>query len=364
MTNKDKYKMAALKAADWFVRSQIVEKRPNWDANNGRFPYHVHFPSGYITMGLNWTMARAIMVLLSAYKLSGKKVYLESAERATSYNKSLQILDKRSPHFGSIHEETPQSPYCYPRDAIECVQGYLMQYRFTGDKDLLYRADIYLKWYLKNAVHLFPGKGKWIIPEVRFDGALPRLTEAGAYQSGGGQVFYNAYLITKNNAYKRGCLLLADSYCKNWLANSSSGAEWHMGANDDGGAITLLCAYKLTRNEMYINTVTASMDKFIRNGYVDENRAGLPCTINTMLELGKIIGHDRYRGTLDKLLVMLLKRQDKCGGFKGEDENTDWYVKGADKDDFVVTRVTAYAALALFKAAGFKGYGYTADFAK
>ncbi|MBL8027097.1 MAG: hypothetical protein JNL74_11835, partial [Fibrobacteres bacterium] len=116
-SNKDKYKKAALKAADWFVNNQIVEKKPNWDANNGRFPYHIHLPSGYVTMGLNWTMGRAVMVLLSAFKATKNKRYLESAARAIAYNKTLQVMDSRDPNFGAIHEETPQSPYCYPRDA-------------------------------------------------------------------------------------------------------------------------------------------------------------------------------------------------------------------------------------------------------
>jgi len=361
-SNKDKYIRAALKAANWFVQNQIIEKKPNWDANHGRFPYHVHLPSGYSTMGLNWTMARAVMVLLSAYNATKKKVYFESAAHAIAYNKTLQILDARDPNFGAIHEETPQSPFCYPRDAIETIQGFLMFYRVTDDKDLLYRADIYLKWYLKKALLKHPEIGKWTIPEVRFDGGKPMLTAAGAYQGGGGKVFYNAYLLMGKPEYKKACITLADGYVDYWLVKREEGAAWHMGANDDGAAMSLLSAYKLTGNRKYLDSVKKMMDRYVEFGRNDTNRAGLPCTINTMIELTKLTGDKSYNKLIQELLAKLLKRQSSCGGFRGEDEPVEWHVKGADPDDFVVTRVTAYAGLALFKAAGLRGYGYTVEF--
>ncbi|MBL8027893.1 MAG: hypothetical protein JNL74_15835 [Fibrobacteres bacterium] len=237
-----------------------------------------------------------------------------------------------------------------------------MYYRVTGDKDMLYRTDIYLKWYLKNALLKNKEIGMWTIPEVRFDGQKPRLTAAGSYQAGGGQVFYNAYLLLKKPEYKKACITLADGYVDYWLKGGmKDGVLWHVGANDDGAAISALCAYKLTCNKKYLDGIIGQMARYAAEGHNDKNRAGLPCAINTMLELRKL-SRDKSRDKLiELLLAKLLKRQSSGGGFRGEDEPVKWYVKGANPDDFVVTRVTAYAALALFKAAGLKGFGYTVE---
>jgi len=49
---------AALKAADWFVATQVLLKKPHWDANHGRFVYTYHIPTKNRVLGLAWTQGR------------------------------------------------------------------------------------------------------------------------------------------------------------------------------------------------------------------------------------------------------------------------------------------------------------------
>ena len=83
------------------------------------------------------------------------------------------------------------------------------------------------------------------------------------------------------------------------------------------------------------------------------------------METDKAGGSKRYHKSVQNLMKEILAKQvknkDKLidGGFSGEDEVPDWYKVGAKSEEFVVTRTTAYATLALFKLEGViwgKGY--------
>lgn len=247
---------AALRGCDWFVNTQTNQVKPKWDANHGRVPYNIHIPTKEIVQGLNWSMARATYCLSTAYLRTQNSTYLEVARKAMNYAKTLQILDQKNPNYGAFHEETPHSPFCYPRDGIETAGGFLVLYSITKEKDLLRRAQIYLDWYFKKA-YVKAGKwGYWAKPEIRFDENAPSLTAFGAYQSGAGYILNYAYQLTKNSNYKKYCI----EYAKNTLNVYYSGniGPWlsepqgenqkeakHLNVNDDGQGISILAAYQL-----------------------------------------------------------------------------------------------------------------------
>lgn len=362
------YAKAAIKGCDWFVNSQTVQCRPYWDANHGRVPYNIHVPTGNVVQGLNWSMARATYCLLTAYARTADQKYLDCAQRAIDYTKTLQVMDHKDPNYGAFHEETPLSPYCYPRDAIETSGGMLALYSVTGEKDLLRRAELYLAWYLKKAFVKAGKWGRWAIPEVRFDGKEPGLTKFGAYQSGAGYILNYAYQLTGKSIYKNACLSYADSALK--VYDSNGVGPWLEGDrqiyNDDGMGISILCAYKITGDKKYLKACQNVCDYFAVNDCTKGGHAGLCCIANFMVETDKAGGTNRYpkaiKSILKKVMATQVKHANKLfnGGFCGEDEPTIWYVKNSKSKEYVVTRNTAYSVLALFKAEGLAwGKGYS-----
>ena len=362
------FSKAAIKGCDWFVNSQTIQCRPKWDANHGRVPYNIHMPTKSVVQGLNWSMARATYCLVTAYERTGEQKYLDCAEGAIGYAKTLQVMDSKDPNFGAFHEETPQSPFCYPRDGIETAGGFLALYSVTGEKELLRRGELYLDWYLKNA-YIKAGKwGKWAIPEIRFDGQKPHMTAFGAYQSGAGYILSYAYQLTGKAKYKTACINYADSALKMYYNGEIS--PWIEGGNqifnDDGMGVSILCAYQLTKNPKYLESCQNVCSYFAYHGYTGSGHAGLSCIVNLMIETDHVGGTSYYSKAIKLLLKDVLAKQvnhsNKLfnGGFAGEDEVPAWYAKNSKSEQFIVTRVTAYSVLSLFKAEGLAwGKGYS-----
>lgn len=376
------WSQAAVAACDWFVNSQVLQKRPNWDANHGRFLYNVHIPSLAATWGIGWTQARAVMCLLAGYRRTGDTKYLDCARRGLNYAKILQNLDARNPlTFGAFHEETPHSPFSYPRDAIEVADAFLQWHATTGDRDAIERANLFFRWFKRNAWTRFPGFGPWVKGSVRFDDekVAPR---PFACEMGCATILAHAYRATRNNTYRTMSLAIADSTMKNYLPpgqgplreSARTRLSQHTDAdgtiyNDDGGGVGLLNAYALTGRQKYLNAAMQIADYF--------NVARNPCPVfsgigsvaNFLLEVDHVTGRAEYRKTAERLARQLLRLQVKTGSplvkgaFRGEDEGGKWYVEGSKNDDFVTTRVTAYAALVLFKLEGVVWpRGYSTEF--
>lgn len=374
----NKYGKAAVSACDWFVNSQTNQCRPKWDANHGRVPYNIHMPTKSVVQGLNWSMARATYCLVTAFERTGKQDYLDAAKKAIEYAKTLQVMDSKDPNFGAFHEETQQSPFCYPRDGIETAGGFLALYAITGEKELLRRAELYLDWYFKKAYVKAGVWGYWTVPEIRFDNQKPNLTSFGAYQSGAGYILNYAYQLTGKAKYKKYCVEYAENTLKMYYSGQISpwvdkfkkvslqdGAK-HMGLNDDGQGISILAAYQLTKNPKYLKACQDVCDYYAQNEFSRKSHAGLCCVVNFMIETDFAGGTQRYAKAVQKLIKEVLAKQvknkDKLidGGFSGEDEVPDWYKVGAKSEEFVVTRTTAYATLALFKLEGVSwGKGYS-----
>lgn len=214
------YFEAAQRLADWMVRNQVQD----WEnANNGRFlgTYNPEKPSPDIFYSINWTTATTLKGMLLMYRRTGDKKYYDAAYRAGEYLKSLQILDARNPsYFGNFRENTPQTTWCYPRDTLTAAWGLLWMYEETGDKEYLYRVDIFNDWFLNYAK-----ADGWPLWEVNFRGEEPykNINLEGSFHGGVSAYFYDYGRITGDfSAAERGIKFIADHFIERFMKEDGS----------------------------------------------------------------------------------------------------------------------------------------------
>ena len=164
---REKARSGIATAADWAARNQIRHQWPKWNANAGRFPYHVHLSTHEIMWSTSWNTARTVQGLLSAYRVLGDAKYLEAAEWGLAYVKSLQVFAPEHPQArGAFIEETPLNDHVGPRDGVECTQALVAHYFETGNKTSLMRAGEYLDWLIRMTEEgIWPTSYVYILPE-------------------------------------------------------------------------------------------------------------------------------------------------------------------------------------------------------
>ena len=380
-------KRRALLGADWFIHTQIVSRKPAWDANHGRVPYNYHMPSGTLVGGLSWSQGRAIMCLLGAWELSGgKPAYLEAAVRCGTYLcQALQVMDTRDPRtFGAFREEVPASRFCYPRDAIEAAFGLLLLHVATGETDYLERCTIFADWYLTQAVD--PAVN-WPRGTVDFDDPRRDPHALRFFQAGGAPFFWHLYGITGTKRYlTSGVRMMADGLLDRFVdpasgAIRSPAADVHhavkqgavpVAINDDGAAIALTCAHRA------FGTPRGDQYREAARRYGQWLMTACPRPIPLwaapglhaveLTEIAALTGTPDHAAFARRLMAAHIRNQviapdqlDRHGAFRGEDEPADWYFKGGRAGDFLTTRSTAYGTLALLRLAGIVGPAYSAD---
>ena len=142
-------------AADWAVRNQVTDAWPFWDANRGRFPYHVLIDrkrraASKPMWSTCWKTARTVQGLYSAHAVTGKRAYLDAAERGLDYVATLQFLEPGYERYhGAFREDSPQGPHLAYRDGIEAIQALISGYLATGSERWLRRAVIGADWSLR-----------------------------------------------------------------------------------------------------------------------------------------------------------------------------------------------------------------------
>jgi len=385
--DRQKHLDRALKAADWFVNSQLTktEYQPNWYADRGRFLYYYYMPDQKYVPGINWTTGRGLFVLAEAYKLTGDDRYRESAELAYRYIAALQIMD---PHFsrivGAIKEETPQCPTCGALDGAQAASGLLMFEKVTGNADALRRARAFCDYLLRNfdEDRGMPGTAT-LYPEEK-------VAYAGGYNSHAiGQCTaipcWHLYKRTGEEEYLKPLLWGADFILEcqredgafhnvkdirkaepppaNHHEGRGEGDHRYVLYNDDGMAVVVLAAYLATRDRKYLDAMVRYADWIVSQEVEERPFCAFPVRANTVMDVGKISGKDYTEWVLDHLDKHLLDLQvldspdpKACGGFRGEDEENEGGLFGGTSLDYVVTRVTCYAAGTLFRLSG-KGTG-------
>jgi hypothetical protein len=379
-----KHLAAALKAADWFVATQVRMKKPHWDANHGRFVYTYHIPTKNRVLGLSWTQARAIVTLLAAWEATGEPEYLKSAIQGGEYLKHLQIMDPREPRrFGAIREECLASWYVYPRDALEAGLGLVFLARATGDGEWLHRAELFGHWFIEQA--MAEERGEWTKAAFYLDASEKKrhLQERSFCLGGGTPFFSNLARATGDSFYlDRGFRPLAATQLRDYVREDGAilshargepageGLGHHdakaaryrgLAVNDDALGLTNVVAWKELGEQVFLDKAVAYAEYMLRDEYPVPNHAAVPLRALTLMETARASGEKRFAAFVaERLAPIFLKNQvagsgDPAaeGAFRGEDELTEYYgPKGSDPLEFVNTRVTAYAASALFKLDG------------
>jgi hypothetical protein len=367
-----------IRAAEWYVGSQVKIAKPFWDANFGRFIYTYHMPTKRAVLGISWTQARAIMVLLGAYELTGEQRYLAAARLGGEYIRNLQVLDPRDPRcYGAIREEVPTSWYVNVRDSAEAACGLMHLYRITKHEEYLYRARLWANWFLANCLD----ESGWPIGKLYLYENKPA-GEARFYQAGGAHVFYYLHNATGWSTYvERGLLPLVDGLLERFVRDDGAiittsddahhgtrqAREAGVAVNDDGAGTAMLVGYAATKRQRYLDAAVR-YGRYLVKQDIPELWAALGGRMIFLYDLARVARDKQFSQWADARVEELLTRQQletddplARGGFIGEDEPPQWYC-GGKGDQYVVNRATAYSALALMRCHGqITGPYYGAD---
>lgn len=374
------YLSRALKAADWFVHSQLGSYRPKWNADRGRYLYYYFIPGKKHVPGINWTNGRGLFVTAEAYKISRKRSYLDSAELGARYLLAQQVYDPcflRA--FGAFRENTPQDDWGGALDGAQAASGLLMLHKVTGNKTYLRHARAFCDYVLRN---FRPGKqgfasGVRLWPEEKIEYLAERHTIHPCIA----MPLWHLFRITGECSLLKPVVWAVDAMMRSqqpdggfWCERDVSklplpkpnqhtgrgkGKERYLLRNDDGMVTLFLAAYKITGIRKYLDSMTAYAEWIMANGPQERPFCGFPLQASNLLDIGKVAKKDFSPWVMDNLKKHLLDLQvlgskDPCaeGGFRGEDEENEGGIFGGRSLDYVTTRTTCYAAGTLFRLSG------------
>ncbi len=247
----------------------------------------------------------------------------------------------------------------------------MLMHRMTGQNEWLDRARITASWFADYVM-----QDGWPAHACHFDRGEFARTSKGCWQLGAAKLFYQLYRVDRDKkAFER----VVRPMCDITIAElqhpdgsmipykpTRSHPDHHTGGdgqldvcyNDDGAGVALLGAYRVLKERRYLEAAVALGD------WMTTRTAPFPSFVtplnfaNLLLDLHRLTGRASYLewvlGALRGILELQVRRsgdRDADGAFRGEDEPTKWYFGGSGRN-YVNTRNTAYAALALFKLAG------------
>ena len=307
--DKEAGKECARKIADWIYNIQYPVTQSNPAA--GSFPWEIH-PRGVEQQANNWNMAFAIMGLLDAAREFGDDKYRLAALDMGRYLKTLQIFNPFLPrHYGAIREMTPQTVWCYTRDALSAAWSFLRLYETTGDEEWFERARLWGEWFLKYGLD-DEGWPHWgvFFEEPRPDDYIQMSPELqGCFQGGGLNFLYQMARLSGDSRWiDREYLNIADRLVdyiqqedglfKTVVRDSKKPpAEDPQNGlhriNDDLNSLGLLSAFHVTGNHKYLNAIekyiNAAFDIFKSDGGFDASRASIPIVLNILHETEGIL---------------------------------------------------------------------------
>ncbi|MBL8027853.1 MAG: hypothetical protein JNL74_15635 [Fibrobacteres bacterium] len=393
-SDKKKYLELALKAADWFVNSQLGEYRPDWNADRGRYLYYYYIPEKKYVPGINWTLGRGLFVTTEAYKLTGDKKYLDSAKSAANYLYSSIFFDPQYPELhGVIREYSPVFRYGGILDGAQAASGLLMLEKVTGEAEYLRLGRAFCDFLLRSfsPIKGFPhwaGLNDDLTVRINYSEQNKRETIEQAIAI----PLWHLYVRTGEEKYLTPVIWAADRildaqepngafFCNPTIDRTKhtgrmnhhfgvgEGEERFQLRNDDAIIVVLIAAYRATKNPRYMNAMLAYAKWIMSSKPLERPYAAFPVQANTILDIAKESGNDWTQWVLEHLEKHLLSLQvsgtgDKSadGGFRGEDEEGDAGIFGGKGLDYVTTRVSCYAAGTLFRLSGKgTGAGFSAD---
>ena len=375
---KSAAKQALVRAADWAVRNQVRDAWPAWDANKGRFPYHVLIdPQARARaprmLSTCWKTARAAQGLYSAYLVTGDKAYLASADLAMDYVATLQVLDPMLiKYHGAFVEDSPMGRHLALRDGMEAVQGFINSYLVTGNRRHLARALMGTDFIVDGFKHgAFPFGVAWHF-EDRDDGDKHFFC---AYA--GAIVCAQMARITGNRRYvTRGAAPMMDYVLQHFvrpdgaLGIRATAANTHhvvaggplagVFINDDGLGVSFLSAYAVTGKRRYLDAAVAAADFWTTVAQEPTLLAAFPAIGLFLADMYRLTGARKYLPMLEhcthRTLALQCRGRDKLldGGFIGEDMAKD-YDPRTRPEDYVDLRITSYALIHLAKVAARTG---------
>jgi hypothetical protein len=362
------------RVAGWAVRNQVRHQWPRWNANTGRFPYHVHLPTDDHFWSTSWNTARMVQGLLSAYQVLGNEEYLFAAECGLEYVKSIQFFGPELPEaHGFFIAETPLSDHGGVRDSIECAQALVAHHLLTGDRVSLQRGRAFLDRFVAMTENgTWPELPMVLLPRLKpshfivkpypkrtleqrwcdFVCALPLLQLAALTR----ETKYTAAaerlgdLILTHLAKPDGRLCAPNS------GHHTSSADGALD-NDDGIALTLVALYKATGRECYLDAAKANADWWLARREMPQNYSALTLLTMIVADLARATGEKRYvnflRERAPEVFALQIARDERplvSGAFRGEDMAYH-YRQGSQAGDFISLRSTSYGALALGRLA-------------
>ncbi len=325
-------------------------------------------PDGTEGIATNWMMAFAGMGLLSAFKAFNCSRYESAALRMGNYLKSLQIFNPFQPeHYGAIRELTPQTPWCYTRDALSVAWSFLEFYRHTGEKEYLERAKLWGEWFLAHGLDEdgWPYWGHQFSPY--FEGREVQMSNnlQGSFQGGCLNFLYQMNKVTGDKKWTGDVFIRMSDFFVNYI-QQDSGFFSHIErktkkppisdpqhglhkANDDLGTLGLLCAYKVTGNKKYLTAIEKFMNAVFvgqrEDGGFEDSVACIPVVLNTIHEAGNLIHVSTMQPqAIEQALMQLFDRQS--------DGNDIPRMRGGiieTSDGYVCARSSNYALILLLK---------------
>lgn len=359
--------------AEWLLAVQLPEDQNA--AESGTFLGSCGPSNGHLR-ACNWNHAFAAMGLLAAYHHFGDERYRAGAMRMVRYLKTLQIFSPFLPkHYGAFREMTPQTPWCFVRDALSAAWGMVEIYRETGEAEYLERAKLWYQWFRKNGMD----EGGWPLWGVQFEPGFGgcfnpiRINNElrGAFHGGSLNLFYQLYKITGDKEYVGDFYLrMADIYidqiqqqdgyfhnvetATGKMAPNDPQGGLHRG-NDDLGTLGLIGAWRLTGDERYVVAIRRFFDAVFANqapdGGVEASCAPDPVLLNAVYEAASL--PDKWsapEGALSGLLRHLFSRKI----------NAPTQVRmhgGLDEfgDGWIYSRSVCYSLIVLLKIFGHGG---------
>lgn len=373
---KLKCENAAIKTADWLCNVQYPFRENNPSA--GLYPWYIN-ADGHEYPAYQWNVAFAIMGLLGVAEHFKNPRYEHAALRMGKYLKTLQIFDPfNQEHYGAIRECTPMTSWCFTRDALSAAWGFLALYEYTRDAEYLQRAILWAEWFFLKGLD---SEG-WPIWGIQFEPYLDEMQGPqmlndiqGCFQGGSLNFLYHLARVTGNNQWTgkhftamadilvnhiqqpSGHFVSIDRKTKK-VPSSDPQSGLHR-TNDDLNSLGLLCAYKITGNSAYLNSIEKYLNAVfagqLEDGAFDSTSiASIPVILNIFYEAGDLVNISfKYENTIEKALDKLISRQSSgriiprmAGGFE---EFTN--------DQAVCARSSCYSLIYLTKAsAGLKKY--------
>jgi hypothetical protein len=370
---------AAIRGLDFFVRNQVTSTD---SADHGRFPF-IFDCRQQVTQSLttNWTTGVVVEALLAGHGFTGRDVYLQAAQRAVCYLKSLQDfwpLSRRT--FGLLHEATPQTTWAHPRDALTGAWAMLDYGDQVGDEDSLRRAEYFAQWFID--VGMEHGYPYWT---ARFDDSPWEPSWTGSFHSGGAFFFYRLFARTGDQKYRQAMRTILRHYNAHHLAAdgeitvildrttlealdgrvdpSSAHPGWQVmhKYNDDFGALANLAAFSLDGEAAYRDAAVGFLKRMAAEqrqdgGFGPKDHSVPSAGASVLIELlaARKLGIEvADQDVLDRTAAYLRSRQVCRPDSPADGAFLGYSRKGYTVSDYEAnTRTGAYAIMALLRYVG------------